>query len=78
VFDELVVIAPIAPIGPGDRFDPGVGTVPLHLTVLPKVRVSHDRSATVSAVVDRIAAATRPIPVVADGRGGFGKTARFG
>ena len=68
---ELVVIAPLVPVGLGDEFA-GAGTVPLHLTVLPKVRLPADRSADLSAVVDDIAATTAPIAVVADGRAGFG------
>lgn len=70
--DELVVIAPLAPVSVGDEFDSGVGAVPLHMTVLTKVRVRRDLSEAVAAAVRDIAVATAPVRLVAGGRAGFG------
>lgn len=66
------MIAPLAPMNVGDEFDSGVGAVPLHMTVLPKVRIARDRSAAVAAVVRGIASTTAPVGIVASGRAGFG------
>jgi hypothetical protein len=73
VLQDLVIIAPLAPMDVREQFDAGVGTVPLHLTVLPKVRVPSDRSGAVAAAVRDIAATTAPLTIVADGRAGFGQ-----
>lgn len=66
------MIAPLAPMSVGDEFDSGVGAVPLHMTVLTKVRVPRDRSAAVAAVVRNVAAVTAPFTIVAVGRAEFG------
>ncbi|WP_460811036.1 2'-5' RNA ligase family protein [Microlunatus endophyticus] len=54
----------------GEEFESGAGAIPLHMTVLTKVRVPRDQS--VVAAVRAIAATTAPFNVVASGRAGFG------
>lgn len=56
----------------GDEFESGAGAVPLHMTVLTKVRVPPEQSAAVAVAVRDIAATTAPFNVVANGRAGFG------
>lgn len=62
---ELVVIAPLTTIAAGDQF--GLGTVPLHLTSLPKVRVPHGELPAVLAAIDEVAAAATPLRVITAG-----------
>ncbi|WP_152362509.1 2'-5' RNA ligase family protein [Microlunatus speluncae] len=68
---SLVVIAPLVPISAGDQFEQG--TVPLHLTVLPKFLVPDDRSAAVESMITEIAAVTGPITATSTGDALFGQ-----
>ncbi|SDT33032.1 2'-5' RNA ligase family protein [Microlunatus soli] len=73
---ELVVIAPLAPISVGDHFEQG--TVPLHLTTLPKIRVPQANLSAVLTAFRRIANATKPMTATAADYDHFGAAADVG
>ncbi len=70
---ELAVIAPLRPMAVGDQFEQGAGTVPLHVTALPKFRVSQGGWSAVVSTIIEVAAETRPITATAAAYAHFGR-----
>ncbi|HEY9290272.1 MAG TPA: 2'-5' RNA ligase family protein [Microlunatus sp.] len=67
---KLVVISPLTPLRAGDEFDRD--RIPLHLTVLPPIRVDEDDAQAVTSAVVELASATAPITVTGTDYADFG------
>jgi hypothetical protein len=68
---ELLVLAPLGPPAVREAF--ARGEIPLHVTVLPNVRISDEKVEGFSAAVAEIASATPPVAVSGDHIERFGR-----
>jgi hypothetical protein len=66
----MVVIAPLVPMVVGDEFEQG--RIPLHLTLLPKFRVSYGEEPAVVTMINEVAAAAGMITATCAGYASFG------